>query len=214
MTVLTGAWAILCLEQELRSISHEAALGKRFVDKLARLKHKKGNENWIYVHIEVQASKGNDFAKRMLTYNYRIFDKYNLPVGSFAVSADDHPKWQPDRFGYDVGGSRHYLEFPAAKLLHYADQIDALLTADNPFALVTAAHLQTRATRSKSGERFQFKFTLMRTLLRKGWSSDRIRPLFKVLDWMLHLPAEMDKQLWQDIQKNEGETVMAYVTSI
>jgi hypothetical protein len=54
----------------------------------------------------------------------------------------------------------------------------------------------------------------MRTLLRKGWSSDRIRPLFKVLDWMLHLPAEMDKQLWQDIQKNEGETVMAYVTSI
>jgi hypothetical protein len=31
---------------------------------------------------------------------------------------------------------------------------------------------------------------------------------------MLHLPAEMDRQLWQDIQATEGETVMAYVTSI
>jgi flagellar biosynthesis/type III secretory pathway protein FliH len=31
---------------------------------------------------------------------------------------------------------------------------------------------------------------------------------------MLHLPAEMDRQLWQDIQETEGETVMAYITSI
>ena len=98
--------------------------------------------------------------------------------------------------------------------MRYVDQLDALLISDNPFALVTAAHLQTRATRGKNSERFQVKFTLMRTLLRKGWSSDRIRPLFKVLDWMLHLPAEMDKQLWQEIQETEGENVMAYVTSI
>ena len=150
----------------------------------------------------------------MFTYNYRIFDRYNLPVGSFAVLADDNPHWQPDSFGYEVGGSRHYLEFPIAKLLRYANQIDALLTSDNPFALVTAAHLQTRATRGKNSERLQVKYTLMRTLLRKGWPSDKIRPLLKVLDWMLHLPAEMDRQLWQDIQETEGETVMAYVTSI
>ena len=142
------------LEQELRSVIHDAALGKRFVDKLAQLKHKNGDESWIYVHIEVQASKDNDFAKRMFTYNYRIFDRYNLPVGSFAVLADDNPHWQPDSFGYEVGGSRHYLEFPIAKLLRYANQIDALLTSDNPFALVTAAHLQTRG---KNSERLQVK---------------------------------------------------------
>jgi hypothetical protein len=202
------------LEQELRSVIHDAALGKRFVDKLAQLKHKNGDESWIYVHIEVQASKDKDFAKRMFTYNYRIFDRYNLPVGSFAVLADDHPNWQPDSFGYEVGGSRHYLEFPIAKLLRYADQIDLLLASDNPFALVTAAHLQTRATRGKNSERYQVKYKLMRTLLCKGWSSDKIRPLLKVLDWMLHLPEELDKQLWQDIQETEGEAAMAYVTSI
>ena len=202
------------LEQELRSVIHDAALGKRFVDKLAQIKHKNGDESWIYVHIEVQASKDKDFARRMFTYNYRIFDRYNLPVGSFAVLADDRPNWQPDSFGYEVGGSRHYLEFPIAKLLRYANQIDLLLASDNPFALVTAAHLQTRATRGKNSERYQVKYKLMRALLRKGWPSDKIRPLLKVLDWMLHLPEELDKQLWQDIQEAEGEAAMAYVTSI
>jgi hypothetical protein len=128
-----------------------------------------------------------------------------LPVGSFAVLADDHPHWQPDHFGYEVGGSRLYLEFPVVKLLHYSEQMDALLASDNAFALVTAAHLKTRATRGKSHERFDAKYTLMRTLLTKGWSGERIRPLLKVLDWMLYLPTELDRQLWQDIQQSEGE---------
>jgi hypothetical protein len=90
------------LEQELRSVIHEAAPGKRYVDKPAQLKHKNGDESWIYVHIEVQAFKDNDFAKRMFTCNYRIFGRYNLPVGSSAVLANDHPKWQPDSFGYEA----------------------------------------------------------------------------------------------------------------
>ena len=202
------------LEQELRSVIHDAALGKRFVDKLAQMKLNNGDESWIYVHVEIQASRDSSFAKRMFTYNYRIFDRYSLPVGSFAVLADDHPHWQPDHFGYEVGGSRLYLEFPVVKLLHYREQMDALLASDNAFALVTAAHLKTRATRGKSHERFDAKYTLMRTLLTKGWSGERIRPLLKVLDWMLYLPTELDRQLWQDIQQSEGENVMAYVSSI
>jgi len=92
--------------------------------------------------------------------------------------------------------------------------MDALLASDNSFALVTAAHLKTRATRGKNNERLDAKYMLMRTLLRKGWASERIRRLLKVLDWMLYLPPEMDNKLWQNIQKSEGEKVMTYVTSI
>ncbi len=202
------------LEQELRSVIHDATLGKRFVDKLAQMKLNNGEESWIYVHVEIQASRDSNFAKRMFTYNYRIYDKYSLPVGSFAVLADDYPQWQPNHFGYEVGGSRFCLDFPTAKLLHYADQMDALLASDNSFALVTAAHLKTRATRGKNNERLDAKYMLMRTLLRKGWASERIRRLLKVLDWMLYLPPEMDNKLWQNIQKSEGEKVMTYVTSI
>jgi hypothetical protein len=55
------------LEQELRSVIHDAALGKRFVDKLAQMKLNNGAESWIYVHVEIQASRDSSFAKRMFT---------------------------------------------------------------------------------------------------------------------------------------------------
>jgi hypothetical protein len=44
--------------------------------------------------------------------------------------------------------------------LRYSDRIDELLISENPFALVTAAHLKTQATRANNGDRYQAKFTL------------------------------------------------------
>jgi hypothetical protein len=35
-------------------------------------------------------------------------------------------------------GCRHYLEFPAVKLLDYGDPLEHLVADPNPFALVTA----------------------------------------------------------------------------
>jgi hypothetical protein len=203
------------LEQELRSVIHDAALGKRHMDKMAQMKLNNGEERWIYVHVEIQAGHDSDFARRMFTYNYRIFDKYDRPVGSFAVLADDNQQWCPDHFGYEVGGSRHYLEFPVVKLLRYSDQIDELLISENPFALVTAAHLKTQATRGNNGNRYQAKFTFMRQLLNKGWTRERILPLLRALDGMLRLPDDLDRELWQDIIKqSEGDTGMTYISSL
>lgn len=33
----------------------------------------------------------------MFVYNYRIFDRYDRPVASLAVLADDDPGWRPPR---------------------------------------------------------------------------------------------------------------------
>ncbi|MEI6070111.1 MAG: hypothetical protein WCP96_22505 [Methylococcaceae bacterium] len=60
------------LDQELRAVVQDAELGKRFVDKLVRVTLKNGDEDWIYIHIEVQGARQADFAKRMFVYNYRI----------------------------------------------------------------------------------------------------------------------------------------------
>jgi len=38
--------------------------------------------------IEVQGRRDSDFAKRMFTYNYRLFDRYARPIASLAVLAD------------------------------------------------------------------------------------------------------------------------------
>ena len=45
------------LDQELRAVVQDAELGKRFVDKLVRVTLLNGEENWIYIHIEVQGTR-------------------------------------------------------------------------------------------------------------------------------------------------------------
>jgi len=76
------------LDNELRSIFPEAEVSNRVVDKLVQVELLKGKETWLYIHIEVQSTRKPGFAKRMFVYNYRVFDKYNKPVASFAILAD------------------------------------------------------------------------------------------------------------------------------
>ncbi|HRP77462.1 MAG TPA: DUF4351 domain-containing protein [Rhodocyclaceae bacterium] len=202
------------LDKELQQIVRDAELGRRYVDKLARVTTLTGEEDWLCVHIEVQGSVDRDFARRMFVYNYRIFDTYDRPVASLAVLADDDPAWRPDRFGYERLGCRHSLQFPVAKLVdHAADEV-ALLTNPNPFALVTAAHLYTRRTRRSPGERFDAKRRLVRLLYEHNWPRQRILDFFSVLDWMMRLPKELEQRLWQDIENIEGERKVKYVTSV
>ena len=44
--------------------------------------------------------KQAEFAKRMFVYNYRIFDRYEKPVASLAVLADEHKQWKPSSYGF------------------------------------------------------------------------------------------------------------------
>jgi hypothetical protein len=105
------------------------------------------------------------------------------------------------------------IRFPVAKLLDYAGQEDALQENPNPFALVTLAHLQTRATRKDPQARFEAKWKLVQLLYRRGWDKQRIIDLFFVIDWMMHLPEHLSEQLWQNVTTIEQEHKVAYVSS-
>ncbi|MCB2264115.1 MAG: cytosolic protein, partial [Candidatus Thiosymbion ectosymbiont of Robbea hypermnestra] len=133
---------------ELRQVVRDAALGKRFADALVQVILEDGGQQWLYIHIEVQGQRDSDFARRMFTYNYRLFDRYACPIASLAVLADEDAGWRPDSYGFEVLGCRHTLEFPIVKLIDYADRAESLEANPNPFALVTAAHLHTRRTKS------------------------------------------------------------------
>ena len=198
---------------ELRQVVRDAELGQRFADALVQITLKEGEERWIYIHIEIQGQRDSDFAKRMFTYNYRLFDRYAKPIASFAVLADEERGWRPDRYGFEVLGCHHSLEFPIAKLIDY-DQAESLEVNPNPFALVTSAHLRTHRTKGDPKARYLAKRALVRSLYRRGWEKQRILDLFGVIDWMMRLPNELEQQLWQDIETIEGETRMSYVTSV
>ena len=202
------------LDKELRRILRDADSSDRHADKLVQVHRRRGGEDWVYVHVEVQATRKTDFALRMFTSSYRLFDRFGRPVASLAILADDRRGWRPDGYGFELFGCRHWLTFPSVKLLDRAGELEALLADPNPFALVTAAHLLTRSTRGSVARRFEAKRRLVRLLYERNWSRERIIELFGVLDWMLALPDALENRLWQDIETLEGTRNMRYITSV
>jgi hypothetical protein len=68
------------LDQELQQLMRESEIGKQFVDKLIKVWLNDGNETWLLVHLEIQSQVDSNFAKRIFSYHYRIFDRYNQEV--------------------------------------------------------------------------------------------------------------------------------------
>jgi len=201
------------LDNELRAIFPEAEVSNRVVDKLVQVELLQGTETWLYIHIEVQSTRRADFARRMFVYNYRIFDKYNKPVASFAILADRHRNWRPNSWGFAFAGSKHTLEFSIVKLIDYEPKTDELLTLDNAFGLITAAHLLTQQTRRKNEDRYDAKLRLIRLLYERQWERKRIVELLRVIDWFLELPKELRQKLKTEICQIEEQQKMKYVTS-
>ncbi len=204
----------LFLDQELRAVVHDGELGKRFVDKLARVSCHNGESEWVYVHIEVQGDRQEEFAERMYVYHYRLYDRYRTPIASLAVLADDRPGWRPEVFTYETCGCQLALRFPVAKLLDWSGSEAGLSDSRNPFAVVTQAHLATQRTREDDRARHAAKWQLVQGLYRRGFEKQQVIDLFRVIDWMMRLPKALQVQLQEDLHAWEGESKMRYVTSI
>lgn len=202
------------LNTELRQVVRDAEVGKRFADVLVKVWTKDGQESWLLIHIEVQGWPEQNFAQRLFVYHYRIFDRYNRQVVTLAALADDRPNWRPDRFTYNVLGCRLDFQFPVVKLLDFAGREDVLEASDNPFALVTRAHLATMQTRHDPASRHQGKVRLIRELYERGMSREDVLQLFRIIDWMMDLPKALEQLFKQEAEQIEQETHMAYVTSV
>ncbi len=202
------------LDQELAQVVQDAELGRRLIDKLVQVATLGGDEQWVYVHVEVQGGHDSRFAERMFTYNYRLYDRYRRPIASLAVLADDSAEWKPQSFNYSLFGCEVGIHFPVVKLIDYQDQLDALCRHPNPFALVTAAQLLTRQTKKDAQARRMAKWRLAKLLYERNWDKQRIIDLFGVIDWMMQLPLDLQQSLWQDLQTLERNQIVPYITSV
>ena len=114
-------------------------------------------------------------------------------VASFAILADDNRRWRPDRFGYKRWGTKVGIRFPAVKLLDYLPRRAELEQSSNPFATFVLAHLDTLETRQDQNERKDSKFRLVKGLYERGWNREQIEELFRLIDWIMELPTEMER---------------------
>lgn len=202
------------LDKELHQVAKDAALGRRYGDKLVQVYRKDGQDEWALVHIEVQGQEKDTFTKRMYTYNYRIFDLFDRKVASVAILADDNSRWRPDHFSYELWGTKAGLWFPSVKLLDYKEKWEELEASKNPFASVVMAHLKALETAGDNELRYRWKLFLIRRLYRLGYDREDVIRLFQFIDWVMSLPDELEEGLWMEIQKIEEEARMEYVTSV
>jgi flagellar biosynthesis/type III secretory pathway protein FliH len=99
-------------------------------------------------------------------------------------------------------------------LLDWAADEAALEASANPIATVVLAHLKAQATAHDADARRHWKLRLVKGLYQRGWNADDVRQLFRLLDWPLSLPTELEQQFRQDLDSYEEETHMPYITSV
>jgi hypothetical protein len=201
------------LDKELQQVVRDAQVGRRLADKLFKVWRRDGREAWLLIHIEIQGKKEKAFPERMFVYSYRIYDRYRRPVVSLAVLADDNPNWRPNRFEYNMWGCTVGIRFLTVKLLDYQAYAATLERDPNPFAAVVLAHLKTLETRADPAARGQWKIRLVKGLYERGSNARQIRQLFRLIEWMMSLPEELEQQFQAEIARFEEERRMTYLTS-
>ena len=204
------------LDTELRKISPTSkGSGHRRADRLVKVVLSNGEEQWLYIHVEVQGETREteeEFAERMYVYNYRIFDTYGESVVSLAVLTDDVPDFRPQEHRRELFGNVLSFRFSTAKLVDM--DADELASSGRTFALVTRIQLEANRARRDNETRYNRKLALTRELYRRGHGRERIIRLFRFLDFLMRLPAPLAIQYRHELEVIEGELDMPYVTSV
>jgi hypothetical protein len=202
------------LDTELQQLLPKSARGRRTVDKLVKVWRLDGTEAWVLIHIEVQTRREGGFSLRMFVYNGRIADRYNREVVSLAVLADDNLNWRPDCYKWEQWGCRKRMDFPVVKLLDFRGREAELENDASPFATVVLAHLKALETRRSVDDRRAWKFRLVRGLYERGFSTEKVRQLFRLIDWLMELPPPAQARFRSELDDFVEERKMPFVTSI
>ena len=202
------------LDKEFQQIAPDAETGKRYADQLVKVWLKQGEELWLLIHVEVQAARETEFAKRMFVYNLRIFDRFNRPAISLAILCDPSEQWRPESFNFDYPDTALSFRFGRVKLLDYRERWSELEQSTNPFAVVVMAHLKAQDTRRDDQQRKFWKLTLIRRLYERGYPRQEVLNLFRFIDWVMILPEALKQEFWQDLKTYEEERRMPYITSV
>jgi hypothetical protein len=124
------------LDKELEKLypDKDGGTRRRYVDKLAKIQLKKGGEQWMLIHIEVQGYADKQFSRRMFQYFYRILDRYRQPVTAIAIFTG-HQKDTPDRYEVELLGTHLEYKFNTYRIIEQSEEA-LKAAARNPFAQV------------------------------------------------------------------------------
>ncbi len=201
------------LEQELLTILPESSSNKRTSDKLVKLQLKDGNEQWVYVHIEVQGDYKRDFPKRMFQSFYRIIDFYEKPVYAMALFTGERAAYNKDQYFYEFLETKVTYSYKTYRIASQSET--TLLQSHNPFALVVLAGLYAIKSKKEKNLTYYFKRHLMTILFQdkmkeESINRENIRKLLLFIDKILTMPMEEEIALIREMKpiiEREGSVV-------
>jgi hypothetical protein len=150
--------------------------------------------------------------ERMYEYHRRIVDRHQQRVVSPAVLADASPGFRPAAYEKETWGCRLRFEYPICKLRDFTDA--ALEREDNPIAIVMAAH---RAAQRRAQDPLGLKavkWRLIRRLYERDYTKNDVIELFRLIDWLIQLPAKLAVEINSELAEYEDQRHMPYITSI
>jgi len=202
------------LSKEFQKIVRRSELGRRNVDVLVQVWSRQGREQWVLLHVEVQAQRDPEFPRRMFDYYSRICQRYQRPVASLVILADAHPRWQPMAYEQELWNCKVRLEFPVVKLRDLAANEAQLLRNPNPFAIVVLAQIKALQTAGALRQRRVWKATLAKLGHERGYSRRLILDLYIFVDWVMVLTPKLEREVEQEIEAFEKAKRMKYITNM
>lgn len=154
----------------------------RFADKLVKVFHRDGVEEWVLLHVEVQddISDPEGFTERMYTYFYRIRDRHHKPVSAVAIFTGKDGRGMPGCYSYEYRGTRLIYEYRKLSIHDYTDE--ELDRSSNPFAqVIIAARMRWKEETMAEEDLLRIKILAARRLREKGFDMPTIRALYDFL---------------------------------
>jgi len=189
------------LEKELQQLSSDLPRGHVTADKLVKVRLRDGRDQYLFIHIEVQSQRDEDFAQRMWIYHYRVYDRVRQSLISLAVLADASPRWHPSEYHEELAGCVRYFKFPIFKVISFKQPERVFERTGNPFALVVAAQQVALRTMRNPEKRLGQRLDLVQYLIHHGLTRTKAVTLFRLIRWLTRLPEALELKFEKDLSK-------------
>ena len=213
---------IVFLDKELRRLARFTRRPEggdpdenRFVDLLADVPLRSGENAWILLHAEVQGRGGNeDFPLRMHRYRGLLEGRYRRPVIALALLIEPLSKAQSSgTYRWEGYGTRVSYEFPVFRI--YEGDEEALKASENPFDWAHLAGLRAWKSRGCEARKLDYLKEMLELLDERGWSHADKAQLLVFMEGVIHLTEDessREYEEWEEELERAREAGRMYVS--
>ena len=179
------------LDKELHQLFPESKNQGRIADKLVKVFLLNGEEQWILIHIEVQGYNEAFFSKRMFTYFYRIYDKFERPITALAIFTDGDSLFHPNSYHLDFWDTSMIYRFRTFKVKNKKQEYFNK-HPNNPFSIILEA-VWIELQKGKAIDRSKLKIGITKKLLQSGLPKQKIERLYRFIHYYIRLHSKEEK---------------------